>query len=117
MPETSQTPALVASPLFEMPAKVRPSEILARHKDDILAILAKYPLANIRLFGSVLHGDDDENSDLDLLVDDLPGASIFDFANAEVELQELLACKVDIRTPEDLSPIFREKVVNEARPL
>jgi len=41
------------------------------------------------VFGSVLHGDDRDGSDLDLLVDALPGATLFDLGGLQVELEEL----------------------------
>ncbi len=50
------------------------SEIYNRHKADIREIASRYPVANIRVFGSVLHGDDKDASDIDLLVTYLPGS-------------------------------------------
>jgi uncharacterized protein len=96
---------------------MKPSQIFAERRSDILAIACKYPVRNLRIFGSVLHGDDTETSDIDLLVDALPGASLFDLGGLQEELQEQLAVKVDVRTPGDLSKYFREKVLSEAKPL
>ncbi|WP_206064858.1 nucleotidyltransferase family protein [Nitratireductor mangrovi] len=42
---------------------MRPSEALARHRDEALAIIAKYPVANPRLFGSTARGEDRPGSD------------------------------------------------------
>lgn len=48
---------------------MRPSEALAKHRDEVLAIIARYPVSNPRIFGSVARGDDREDRDLDILVD------------------------------------------------
>jgi predicted nucleotidyltransferase len=68
------------------------------------------------VFGSVLHDADTENSDLDLLVDALPGATLLDLGGLQVELEHLLGIRVDVRTPEDLPMTFRDAVVAEAVP-
>jgi predicted nucleotidyltransferase len=73
--------------------------------------------ANPRVFGSVLHGDDTDDSDLDLLVDPAPGLSLMDLAAIEVEAQTLLGVRVDVRTLGDLPPSFRDRVAREALPV
>jgi len=74
-------------------------------------------MANPRIFGSVLHGTDTEGSDLDLLVDALPGTTLFDLGGLQVELEDLLGVSVDLLTPPDLPPKFREQVLSEAKPV
>jgi len=69
------------------------------------------------VFGSVLHGDDQEGSDLDLLVDPLPGATLFDLGGLQTELEDLLGVRVDVSTPQDLPLRFRTKVLAEAQPV
>ncbi len=96
---------------------MKPSEILLSRRAEILAIASRYSVRNVRVFGSVLHGDDTEKSDLDLLVDALPGTTLFDLGGLQEELQEKLGVKVDVRTPGDLSKYFRDRVVTEARPI
>lgn len=96
---------------------MKPSQILAERRSEILAIASKYRVRNLRIFGSVLHGEDTETSDIDLLVDALPGATLFDLGGFQEELEEQLAVKVDVRTPVDLSKYFRDKVLAEAQPL
>jgi len=70
-----------------------------------------------RVFGSVLHGTDRDGSDLDLLVDALPGATLLDLGDLEEELKSLLGVDVDLLTPGDLPPKFRAKVLAEAQPI
>ena len=93
------------------------SEIYNRHKAEIREIASRYPVANIRVFGSVVHGNDRDTSDIDLLVDALPEATLFDLGGLQDELQELLGINVDLLTPGDLHPRFRESVISEARPV
>ena len=48
---------------------MRPSQAVAARLDEVRAVIARYPVSNPRVFGSVARGEDDEKSDLDLLVD------------------------------------------------
>lgn len=94
-----------------------PSALLAEHRQKILEIVAAHRAATPRVFGSVLHGDDSEESDLDLLVDPLPGATLLDLGGIQIDLEELLGIPVDVLTPGDLPAKFRQQVLREARPL
>ncbi len=75
----------------------------------------RFHTTNPRVFGSVLKGADQEGSDLDLLVDALPGTTLFDLGGLQLELEELLGVAVDLRTPGDLPLKFRAQVLAEAR--
>ena len=55
--------------------------------------------------------------DLDLLVDPLPGTTLFDLGGLQVALEDLLGVPVDVVTPGDLPARIRAQVVAEARPL
>ena len=70
-----------------------------------------------RIEGSVLHGTDRDGIDADLLVDALPGATLFDLGGLQDELEALLGIHVDLLTPADLSPKFQAKVLAEAQPV
>lgn len=96
---------------------MKPSEILMRHRDEIVALAEKHRTANPRVFGSVARGEDTEKSDLDLLVDPLPGTSLFNLIGLENDLADLLGTKVDVLTPNGLSKYVRDDVLREARPL
>jgi predicted nucleotidyltransferase len=78
---------------------------------------SRFRTANPRVFGSALHGTDQDGSDLDLLVDALPGATLFDLGGLQVELESLLGVHVDLLTPADLPPKVRAKVLAEAQPI
>ena len=94
-----------------------PSLALARSRDDIRRIVLSHRATNPRVFGSVLHGEDTADSDLDLLVDPLPGTTLFDLGGIQVELEALLGVPVDVLTPGDLPRKFRDRVLQEAMPV
>lgn len=96
---------------------MRPSVVLDMKRSAVREAVSRFRTTNPRIFGSVLHGTDQEGSDLDLLVDALPGATLLDLGDLEAELTSLLGVDVDLLTPGDLPPKFREKVLAEARPV
>ena len=89
--------------------------LIKRNKAAIAALVSKRRAANPRLFGSALTGLDGEDSDIDILVDALPGATLFDLGALQVELEELLGAPVDLLTPGDIAPSFRLRVLAEAQ--
>lgn len=98
-------------------AEMKPSVALARHRMAIRAAAARYRLGNPRVFGSTARGADTGGSDLDLLVDPLPEATLFDLGGFQDEMEERLGVAVDVRTPGDLPGPVRARVLGEARPL
>ena len=93
---------------------MRPSIALQAHKADIRRIVKQHHAGNVRIFGSVLHGDDTESSDLDLLVDPTFETTLLDIAKIQRQLQSLLGVPVDVLTPKALPEKFRDKVLLEA---
>ena len=93
---------------------MKPSTALKGNRAAIRRIVAANRATNVRVFGSVLHGLDTEQSDLDLLVDPTPKTSLFDLGAIHYELVKLLGVKVDVRTPNGLPEKFRAAVVAEA---
>lgn len=79
--------------------------------------VARHRAKNLRVFGSVLHGTANVGSDIDFLVDPLPGATLFDLGGLQVELETLMGVPVDVLTPGDLPLLFRDRVLREATPL
>ena len=96
---------------------MRPSAALEPKRSAVREAASRFRAANPRVFGSVLHGTDQDGSDLDLLVDALPGATLFDLGGLQVELEEMLGVAVDLLTPGDLPPKFRDQVLAEAAPV
>lgn len=74
-------------------------------------------MTNPRVFGSVLHGDDREDSDLDLLIDPAPRTSLLRMASLQARLEKATGIRIDLRTPSEIHPHFRSSVLNEAAAL
>ena len=96
---------------------MKPSIVLGLKREAVRAVASRFRTANLRIFGSVLHGTDREGSDLDLLVDPLPGTTLLDLGGLQDELQELLGVPVDVLTLKDLPAKFRDVVALEAKPV
>jgi len=96
---------------------MKPSEALAQYREDIRRIVSENRSDNPRVFGSALHGDDTDGSDLDLLIDPAPKASLMDIARIQNQLQELLGVPVDVLTPLSLPENYRGRVLSEASPV
>lgn len=96
---------------------VKPSDALTAHRDDLRHLISRYDVARPRVYGSVLTGSDDEESDLDLLVDATPSTSLFTLVGLEHEAGELLGVRVSVMTSGSLPPKFRSRVLEEAQAL
>jgi len=85
-------------------------------KEQLAAYCRAHGIRRLAVFGSALRDDFRPDSDIDLLVefepDHVPG--LLGIARMERELSALLGRKVDLRTPQDLSPYFRQRVMEEA---
>jgi predicted nucleotidyltransferase len=90
-------------------------ELVSENRDAILALAAKYGATDLRIFGSVARGDEDESSDIDLLVKMEKGRSLLDLGELLMDLRDLLGCKVDVISEhKDMRPQFRENVLRDA---
>ena len=96
---------------------MRPSEALAKHRDEVLAIIARYPVANPRVFGSVARGEDIEGSDIDILVEPQGRVSYFTLAKLATELEDALGCKVDLGESDAIRPHASSSIFADARPI
>src|SRR5574344_1859825 len=84
-------PCDTSLPLHPGASAMRPSTALHTHRDAIRAIALSHRVTNVRVFGSVVHGDDTENSDLGILV--------------------------EVLTPKGLPAKFRDQVIAQAQAL
>ena len=91
-------------------------DILSRHSSELKDFCKLNRINKLSLFGSYLVNSFNEQSDIDLLVEfeENSGYGLLDIARIERELSEMIGKKVDLRTPEELSKYFRDKVVREA---
>lgn len=96
---------------------MRPSEALSLHRTRIRKIALSHHVSGVRVFGSALHGDDAQGSDLDLLVDPTPQTTMMDIGAIRFELKNLLGMEVDVLTPNGLPAKFRDQVLREAMPV
>jgi len=96
---------------------MRPSMALGMQRHAVRETVSRFRTTNPRVFGSALHGTDQDGSDLDLLVDALPGATLLDLGDLQDELTLLLGITVDVLTPGDLPPKFRAQVLAQAQPV
>ncbi|NRT54732.1 nucleotidyltransferase family protein [Sphaerotilus uruguayifluvii] len=84
---------------------------------DLAPICRRHGIRRLAVFGSRLKGTARPDSDLDLLVefepDRVPG--LLGLSGIELELTEMLGVKVDLRTAQELSPYFRDEVINQAQ--
>ncbi|EKE09918.1 MAG: hypothetical protein ACD_16C00100G0080 [uncultured bacterium] len=94
---------------------MRPSIAFESHRKAIRRIVEENHARNARIFGSVLHGDDRENSDLDLLIDPIQDTTLMDIARIQNQLQVLLGVPVDVLTPKALPEQFRDEILKEAK--
>jgi predicted nucleotidyltransferase len=92
-------------------------EILKGQRGEILAIAAKYGGRNVRIFGSIARGEADAESDVDLLVEPLPGFTLLKSSAMTRELEGLLGRKVDVVSERALRDRIRDRVIKEAVPL
>jgi predicted nucleotidyltransferase len=96
---------------------MRPSEALPIHRDKIRQLVRDAGMTNPRVFGSVVRGEDNEESDLDILVDAGRGTSLLTMVRVQEDLAAAIGVKVDLRTPRDLHPRFRDRALAEATAL
>ncbi len=94
-------------------ASARPRDVLASHRDDLLALAARHGFLDARVFGSVAKGTDGPGSDVDLLVSAPAGTGLMAVSTFALAAQDLLGLPVDLVTDGGLRadhPIRREAV-------
>ncbi|MHB8744798.1 MAG: nucleotidyltransferase family protein [Sulfuricaulis sp.] len=96
---------------------MRPSQVFQSHRNAVRELALRHRVRNVRVFGSVLHGDDNDDSDLDLLVDPTSETTLMDIARIQNQLQVLLGVPVDVLTPKALPLSCRDRVLREAVPV
>ena len=86
-------------------------------QDKIAQLCLRFHIRRLAVFGSALRDDFGPDSDVDILVDFLPGHTpgFFGLFDLEQELSTIFASrKTEVRTPQDLSPRFRQRVLDTA---
>ena len=91
-----------------------PRVALRQHWRDVLARCAAAGNTDVRVFGSVARGEDQPDSDIDLLVVAPAGTTLLDLGRVQEDLKDLLECSVDVMTIEDIASAWRGRVQEEA---
>lgn len=94
---------------------MKPSDALRTNREAIRRVVESHRALNPRVFGSVVHGNDAEDSDLDILIDPTPETTLMDIGAIRHELLQLLGVPVDVLTPKALPEKFRASVLAEAQ--
>jgi hypothetical protein len=83
---------------------------------DNRPLLARHHVRTLSVFGSVVRGEAEPGSDIDVLVEFEPDAAVglFEFMRLKRELSELLGMEVDLGTPDALHPALRDDILREA---
>lgn len=91
--------------------------LLRQRKLEILAIAAQYGVSNVRVFGSVVRGEDSESSDIDLLVSMDKNRSLYDLIGFQQSIEKTLGRKTDVLTENAISRYLRDRILGEAQAL
>jgi uncharacterized protein len=86
-------------------------------KDIILKTLRPYEPKKVAVFGSFSRGENNSESDLDLLVELGIKINLLDLIGIEQELSEALGIKVDLITEKSLDPLIKPYIENDLQPL
>ena len=90
---------------------------LRKHRSEVIKIAKSHGARDLKVFGSVVTGKEHQGSDIDLLATFDPGVDLFDMAQLELSLSELLGVEVDVIPENSLRPFLRDRVLEEAVPL
>jgi hypothetical protein len=74
-------------------------------------VLKQAEVKKAALFGSYVRGDNNENSDVDILVDFPGGKTLFDLIELKQDLEELLHRKVDVVEYEGIHPLLKDSIL------
>jgi uncharacterized protein len=77
----------------------------------------RFHISSLGLFGSQLRGDQQEDSDLDILVTFSTTPSLLQFANLQYHLSDLLGVKVDLVMQDSLKPNIGKRILKEVVPV
>lgn len=88
---------------------------LSSNKEKIVSISLKHKASNIRVFGSVVREEENENSDVDFLVTFDSKSTLFDKIELTNELESFLKRKVDIVSDNAIHWYLKEKILSEAK--
>lgn len=83
--------------------------------DNIINILQGYKVKKVALFGSYARGDNNEKSDIDILIEPASGTTLFDMAGMQIDLQDSLKKSVDVVTYGSINPMLKDKILKDEK--
>lgn len=92
-------------------------EELRTRKSEILALADRRGCRDLRIFGSVIREEDNDDSDIDFLISIDSDRSLVDFVGFKQDLEKLFSRNIDVVTEKSLHWLIRQDVLNEAKPL
>lgn len=93
------------------------SNLLEKYRENIEESACNHGIRSVRVFGSFARGEENEESDIDLLVELEPNRSLFDIISLKYELEDFIGRKVDVVTLGGISPYLVDRITKEAVPL
>ncbi len=112
-----RTPTAILMPYGQM-RPVAPTLDLLRSKASLIRTLATaHKLSTVSVIGSVATGQAHQDSDVDLLCDTEPGATLYDIASCETDLEQALGFPVTIITRASLTKSVDQAMVEAAVPV
>ena len=91
--------------------------LIENNRAEILALAERHGVRDVRVFGSMVRGDTDDTSDVDLLVSLPPDKTGLALGGLLMDVQDLLQRRVDVVTEGGLHPALRDRVLRETQPL
>ena len=90
---------------------------LKNNRETILKVASEHVVRNVKLFGSIARLEDEEESDIDLLVSIGEGRSLFDLIRFKNEVEHIMDRNVDVVTEAAIHPSMKDQILHEARSL
>jgi len=89
-------------------------QFLKENREQILTLASRRGGYNVRVFGSVARGEENEASDIDFLMAFRKGTTLFDRGGLVSDLREFLGCDVDVVSDKRVHPLIRNEIFHSA---
>jgi len=96
--------------MTEIKSKTDIERLLKQHRKELEV---EFGVKEIGLFGSYVRNEQDERSDVDILVEFNRPIGLFRFMDLEERLTEIVECKVDLVTKNALKPVIGRQILSE----
>ena len=86
-------------------------------KEKVTPILKQEGVLRSALFGSIVRGEDTQESDVDILIQPPEGMTLFGFIGLEHKLEDALHRKVDLVSYRAIHPVLKDQILSEQVPI